>query len=470
MRFKSFDEINRKIRSGSAVVLTAREVTKLARTKSASEIAKTVDVVTTATFSPMCSSGVFLNFGNCHPPIRMENVRLNNVSAYAGLAAVDAYIGATQLSENKPDYGGAHVIEELIAGKDILLEAESSGTDCYPRRKIKALINKHSINEAIMFNPRNCYQNYPVAVNSSNQKKYTYMGILEPNLSNANYCTSGELSPLINDPYLQTIGIGTRIFLGGAQGFISWNGTQFCSGHQRNKFGIPLMNAATLAVTADLKNMSAEFIQAAYFKHYGVSLYVGLGIPIPILDEEIAAQVIISNQQIPVPVVDFGQPDHPVIAYVSYKELTAETIKLNGINIPTSSISSSYKAGYIAGVLKHQILENKFTLSRPVQLLPPKESLNSLNPIVEMPEQIFETEPEILLNENLSFNFSKCIHCGLCINACPSAVFQFNSEGILSYDQTRCTGCFKCVEICPLKLFRSVKVNYEKFKTVPLSG
>ena len=470
MRFKSLDEINRKIRSGSAVVLTAGEVTRLARTKSVSEIAKTVDVVTTATFSPMCSSGVFLNFGNCHPPIRMEKIKLNNVCAYAGLAAVDAYLGATQLSENQPDYGGAHVIEELIAGKDILLEAESSGTDCYPRRHIRTHINKNSINEAIMFNPRNCYQNYPVAVNSSNQRKYTYMGILEPNFTNANYCTSGELSPLINDPYLQTIGIGTRIFLGGAPGYISWNGTQFCTGHKRNKFGIPLMNAANLSVTGDLKNMSSEFIRAAYFKNYGVSLYVGIGIPVPILDEEIAAQVITSNQQIPVPVVDFGKPDHPVIGYVSYKDLTAGIINIKRKVIPTSSISSSYKAGLIAGVLKNQILEDKFTLSRPVQLLPPKEFLNSLNPAVEVPQQIFHTEPEILLNENLSFNFSKCIHCGLCINACPSGVFKLNQDNEIKFYQELCTGCLSCVDICPLKLLKPLKVYHEQPQAVPLSG
>ncbi len=62
------------------------------------------------------------------------------------------------------------------------------------------------------------------AVNASNRIKYTYMGSLLPRLGNANYSTSGELSPLLNDPDMRTIGLGTRIFLGGTTGLceLAW--------------------------------------------------------------------------------------------------------------------------------------------------------------------------------------------------------------------------------------------------------
>lgn len=77
-----------------------------------------------------------------------------------------------------------------------------------------------------MVNPRNCYQNYAVAVNSTPETLHTYMGTLLPNYGNVTYSSAGELSPLINDPYFQTIGTGTRIFLCGAQGYVVGEGTQ----------------------------------------------------------------------------------------------------------------------------------------------------------------------------------------------------------------------------------------------------
>ncbi len=243
---KSFEEINEKIRNGEAVVLTAEEVSAMSKTHTPEEIAKKVDVVTTATFGPMCSSGMFMNFGHSNPPIRMERVTLNNVPVHSGIAAVDVYIGATEVNPFNEKYGGAHVIESLIAGEDVRLKASAKGTDCYPETEIETTINKAGVNEMIMFNPRNAYQNYPCAVNSSGRMIYTYMGSLLPNIGNATFSTSGELSPLLNDPDLRTIGIGTRLFLCGAQGYVAWFGTQFKTTGPKNEFGIPETNSATL--------------------------------------------------------------------------------------------------------------------------------------------------------------------------------------------------------------------------------
>ena len=202
---KTYAEINDKIKKGTAVVLTAEEVSELAKTLSPKEIAEKVDVVTTATFGAMCSSGAFLNFGHANPPIRMEKIELNGIRVSGGLAAVDTYVGATDCNPENPSYGGAHIIEDLIVGKEITLEAWGKGTDCYPRKHIKTVITKDTINEAILYNPRNAYQNYNVATNSTDKIKYTYMGTLLPKLRNASYSTAGELSPLLNDPECRTI-------------------------------------------------------------------------------------------------------------------------------------------------------------------------------------------------------------------------------------------------------------------------
>jgi uncharacterized protein (DUF39 family) len=375
---KSYQEINEKIRNGKAVVLTAEEVAAMGKEHTPAEVAAKVDVVTTATFGPMCSSGMFINTGHADPPIRMERATLNGVPVFTGIAAVDLYIGATENHPENPSYGGAHIIEDLISGKDVLLEAHAKGTDCYPRRDVKTTINREGLNEMIMFNPRNAYQNYAVAVNTTNRIKYTYMGSLLPRLGNANYSTSGELSPLLNDPGMRTIGMGTRIFLGGTTGYISWYGTQFKTDAELNEHGVPVSNAATLAVIGDASKMSPEFIKAAYFEKYGVSMFVGIGIPIPVLDEEMAARLMIRNEQITTRIIDYGVPEHPELGRTNYRELMSGEIVLNHKKIKTASLSSIFKARRIAGILKTQVSEGAFTLTEPVEMFPKNKGLKPL--------------------------------------------------------------------------------------------
>jgi uncharacterized protein (DUF39 family) len=376
---KTVEEINRKIRTGKAVVLTAEEFKKLGNYESAASLAATVDVVTTATFGPMCSSGAFINFGHASPGIRMEKILLNGVPAYGGIAAVDAYIGATETAHPADVYGGAHVIEDLVSGREVRLQASGKGTDCYPATEADVTLSLNDVNEAYLFNPRNAYQNYGAATNSENEKKYTYMGVLLPKFGNINYSTSGELSPLLNDPWLRFTGIGTRIFLCGATGYVAWSGTQCHLNRQRNARGIPLHPAATLAVTGNLKEMSPEFIRAAYFEKYGVSLFVGIGIPYPVLDADAAHDLLIRNRDIETEVHDYGKADHPWLATVNYEQLLSGEIELYGKKTRTAPLSSISKARQIAELLKKNISEGNFTLTEKIQDLPGSDSLNGLS-------------------------------------------------------------------------------------------
>lgn len=381
---KTYEEINTKIKSGKAVIVTAEEIISIVEEKGVEKATEEIDVVTTGTFGPMCSSGVIINFGHSDPPIRMQKVWLNEVEAYAGLAAVDTYIGATQLSESKGmEYGGAHVIEDLISGKKIRLKAISQGTDCYPRREIETYITKESINQAILFNPRNGYQNYNVAVNTSDRKIYTYMGVLLPNLGNATYSTSGQLSPLLNDPEFVTIGIGTRIFLGGAQGYIVWEGTQFCPQILKDEGGKTIYKGGTLAVIGNLKEMSTDYIRAAIFKGYGVSLVVGIGIPIPILNSEVMKGVAKKDEDIYTEIIDYSFPhrERPSLGRVNYKQLREGNITIRGENVPTSPLSSYAKAREIAQKLKEEILNGKFLLQKPIQRFSPDSKFKPLTEI-----------------------------------------------------------------------------------------
>ena len=369
---RTYEEINEKIKKGDAVVMTAEEVIGVVEREGIEKATKEVDVVTTGTFGAMCSSGAFINFGHSEPPIKMTKVWLNDVPAYAGLAAVDAYIGATEpRQDGNIEYGGAHVIEDLISNRPVRLQATSSGTDCYPRKDIDTYISLKTVNQAYMYNPRNAYQNYGVATNSSERTLFTYMGKLLPHYGNATYSSAGQLSPLLKDPKMRTIGIGTRIFLGGAQGYVAWEGTQFKT-NSVVKNGVPVSSSRTLAVVGDLKQMSSEFIRALSFKNYGVSLAVGLGIPIPILDEDVMRAASVREDQIFAPVLDYSVQSRMRLSIreVSYAELRSGTIEINDKKVKTSSLSSYAKARQVAETLKKQIANGEFLLTQAVVGLP----------------------------------------------------------------------------------------------------
>ena len=397
---KTIQEINEKIKRGEVVVVTAEEIIDLVEEEGLEKAAQEVDVVTTGTFAPMCSSGAYFNIGHAKPKIKLGGgkVWLNGVPAYAGFAAIDTYIGATALPDDDPrnrtypgefKYGGGHVIEDLVAGKDIKLMATTYGTDCYPRKKLETLINIKDINEAVLFNPRSSYQNYAVAVNCSDRFIYTYMGVLKPNMGNANYCSAGQLSPLLNDPLYKTIGIGTKIFLGGGVGYVAWHGTQHNPAVKRRKGGIPQAPAATLAVLGDLKQMKPEWLKGASFLGYGVSLIVGIGIPIPILDEEICRYTAVKDEDIWTQIVDYSKayPEGKgeTLGEVNYRELKSGKITVKGKEVLTGSLSSYPKAVEIANTLKDWIKKGEFLLTEPVAPFPGPESGYTFKPLKERP-------------------------------------------------------------------------------------
>ncbi|MBA7606351.1 hypothetical protein ES703_13499 [subsurface metagenome] len=400
---KTIAEINEKIRQGKAVVVNAEEVIDLVKEKGVKHAAQHVDVVTTGTFGPMCSSGIYFNIGHSKPRIKLGGGRvyLNDVLAYPGLAAVDVFLGANALPDDDPrnrvhpgdfNYGGGHVIEELVAGKDIRLMANAYGTDCYPRKRLETWLNIKDLNEAVLFNVRNAYQNYNVAVNLSDKTIYTYMGVLKPRLGNASYCSAGQLSPLLNDPHYRTIGIGTRIFLGGGIGYVAWQGTQHNPNVLRTEAGVPKRSAGTLAVIGDLKQMSPKWLVGTSMYGYGCTITVGVGVPIPILDEEILRSTAVTDEEIYAGVVDYSdaypnlKPD--IVGEVSYAELKSGRVKLQGKKVPTSSLSSYSRAVEIAETLKDWIKRGEFLLTEAVAPLPGVESGVAFKPLPERPLEI----------------------------------------------------------------------------------
>jgi uncharacterized protein (DUF39 family)/CBS domain-containing protein len=360
---RTVEEINEKIKKGDAQVLTAEEMKRLVESSGVEVAFKEVDVVTTGTFGAMCSSGAIINTGHSDPPMKIDKAWINDVPICHPGAAVDLYIGATSMSETQPfEYGGGHVIEDLVSGKEVDLKAVAYGTDCYPKTNLRTQLTKDDLNQFYLLNFRNCYQRYNCAVNSRDETIYTYMGKLLPHCRNATFSGAGELNPLMNDPDYETIGIGTRIFLGGAQGYVIGEGTQ----HEAKSLN------GTLMVRGDAKKMTSEFLQGAALTRYGTSLYVGIGIPIPILNLGLAKKTAIRDEEIFTNVVDYGVPrrDRPKLRQVSYKELKSGAIMLDGKRVRVSSLSSLKVARKIASTLKDWIENSEFVLTSPAERLP----------------------------------------------------------------------------------------------------
>jgi uncharacterized protein (DUF39 family) len=393
---RTIDDINTKIRQGTVVVETAEAFKAHAKEQGIAAAAKAVDVVVTGTFEPMESSGAMLNLGHTDPPIKLLECYLDGVPAYAGFGAVDVCLGASLPAvagrgadlgdtEDVREHGGGHVIADLIAGRSVPLQATGHGTDCYPRTSLETTITRETINQFYLYSPRGLYQNFIVGVNGGDRPLSTYLGPLQPRLGNAVYANPGALSPLLNDPDLEAIGIGTRIFFGGGVGYIAWEGTQHFPLQRRLPNRTPIGPAATLALIGDAKQMRPEWVRGCYFKGYGPSLMLGIGVPIPILNEQVAIHCAVQDADIVAPVMDFSIPRRvrPTFGLVSYAQLKSGTITIEGQSVRTAPLASIYMARLVASELKTWIEAGQFDLATPVAPLPqdraflPQDALGS---------------------------------------------------------------------------------------------
>ena len=372
---RTLDAINERIRHQTVIVDTAEAFKARAAEVGVAQAFEAVDIVTTGTFEPMESSGAMLNLGHTDPPIKIRDCRIDGVPAYAGFGAVDLYIGAGQAAEHSPndsgplrERGGGHVIADLIAGKALSLQATGQATDCYPRGRLTTTITRETINQFYLFNPRNLYQNFIVGVNGGDRPLATYLGPLQPNLGNAVYANSGALSPLMNDPELNAVGIGSRIFLGGGVGYIAWEGTQHFPLQRRLPNQTPIGPAATLALIGDAKQMQSQWVRGCYFKGYGPSLMLGVGVAIPLLNERIATHCAVQDQDLVAPVMDFSIPRRvrPTFGLVSYAQLKSGQLTLNGQKVRTAPLASIYLSRQVASELKDWITAGQFELTQPV--------------------------------------------------------------------------------------------------------
>jgi L-aspartate semialdehyde sulfurtransferase len=170
---------------------------------------------------------------------------------------------------------------------------------------------------------------------------------------------------------------------------VAWQGTQHDPTILRTDNGVPKRGGGTLAVIGDLKQMTPRFLMGVSILGYGCSLAVGIGVPIPILNEEILKYTTVTDADIFAAVIDYSDayPNRKsdIVGEVSYAELKSGHVKLMGKDVPTASLSSYPRAVEIANTLKDWIKKGEFFLTQPVSPLPGVESGVSIKSLKERP-------------------------------------------------------------------------------------
>jgi uncharacterized protein (DUF39 family) len=135
--------------------------------------------------------------------------------------------------------------------------------------------------------------------------------------------------------------------------------------------------------------MKSEWLRGMSILGYGCNLAVGIGVPIPILSEEVLKYAAVKDEDIFAPVIDYSeaypQRESDVLGEVSYAQLKSGRVNVRGKEIPTASLSSYFKAVEIANVLKEWIERGEFLLTEPVASLPGVESGITLKSLEERP-------------------------------------------------------------------------------------
>ncbi len=292
---RTFSQIQEKIKKGNAVVLTADEICN--RVRSGEVISfEDVDVVTTATRAIMSGTYAVLSFPVAEPDtfIRASHVWMNDVPAQIGpcpnerIGIVDIIVNGTAHSRSKPDYGGGHLFKDLVDGKTVVVEVETvEGRFFESRTTIK------QIPHARLFATRHAFKNYLAFVNPKTEpiSSIFHASEFKGNLSEATFCGCGELNPIKNDSNLETIGIGTRVLINGAEGFVAGTGTR-SSPEKPNLSGF-----------ADMRSMVPEYM-GGFITSAGPEIINTWAVPIPVLSQNLLDSIIKLNSELKLDIVD----------------------------------------------------------------------------------------------------------------------------------------------------------------------
>ncbi len=364
---RTYGEINEKIKAGRAQVLTAQEAKALIKEKGLQYFMDNVDVVTFASFEMHANALIYLSFGQTDPLIYFSEAFINSVPAYP-CGPTDFALSCVAFSKENLEYGGGHILEDLVKGKDIHLKAVGRNLEVFTNKEFETWFNLKNLNNGKLFLNQAIIQNNIVATNSGEKDINSPMGTLIGKLENSTFNSSSYLNPLINDPYASLIGIGTKVWIAGAVGVIVGHGSSHNALQKRNEHGVPIGPGITLSAVADIESMIPKWVRGGFIKSYGPVLYIGVGVPIPVLNEETAKYISITDDKIHSTIVDFSIPRRtkPTFGQCTYSELRTSTVVINKKPTLSAPLSSMALALEICTELKNAILQKSFLLSEKV--------------------------------------------------------------------------------------------------------
>ena len=381
---KSIAEINERIEKGDAVVMTAQEVCDV--TKGGEDLAlKDVDVVTTATRAIMSGTYAVLSFPIGKPCsfTRAERAWINGVPASVGpcpnerLGIIDMMVFGTSHSKDKPNYGGGHLFRDLVNGSDVQVEVETD-----EGKSFTEAIRLGDIPYARIFSTRNAFKNYVAFVNPGNATLQTIFSAIDfpSNLAGATVSGCGQINPIKNDPNLETIGIGTRVLINGAQGFVIGTGSR------------SMASRPNLLGLANMHQMNPEYM-GGFVTSAGPECIGSWAVPIPVLSESILENIKKLDRDIPLPIMDVNV--RQTICTTSYDDIWGETD-----------------------------LETEFD---------PNKCINcigcTVEPVCPMRAITFE-------GGRVKRSKERCFNCGLCIAQCVGGAFG-GSLGTINFEGSR---------------------------------
>jgi putative methanogenesis marker 16 metalloprotein len=275
-RRRTVAEINDKVERGEAVVMTAVELCNRVRDGEDVEF-EDVDVITSATCGVMSGTFAVLSFQVAERDEfeRASEVFLNGVPAFTGpcpnerLGIVDVMVYGTSRRDNR--YGGGHLFRDLVSHEEIEVVVET-----VDGRRIETTTTLKEIPFAKLCSTRNVFKNYYAFVNAQENEVTSIfsVGKFEGACKELTFSGCGELNPLEKDPVMDVIGIGTKILMNGAVGFVIGEGTR-SSPEKPNLMGI-----------ADMHGMLPQYL-GGFRTSAGPETWTSWAVPIPVLNEHV---------------------------------------------------------------------------------------------------------------------------------------------------------------------------------------
>ena len=306
---RTVEEINEKIASGEAIVLTAREIELLIDQGRDSEV-REVDVVTTGTMGLMSGTYALLSFPIARAGMHRRFVEgsINGIPINIGpcpnesLGMVDCMVFGTSRCHENHRYGGGHLFRDLVEGKEVHVEALSDRDET-----VETTITIEGMPTARLMSSRHLFRNYRAFVNPTDKEVRSIFHCMPfpPDYGGINFSGCGHFNPIQNDPQLRCIGIGTRLLFNGSEGFVTGSGTRSSA------------ETPNLMTVAEMKGMDPA-LMGGFQTAEGPECIASYAVAIPILDDSVLAQVTTMDASIPLSVVDVR--DRSKLAETNYGE------------------------------------------------------------------------------------------------------------------------------------------------------